>query len=41
MGMGPVDVEKRRLDDLLKAITLFKHHCLHATGIVEVYHARR
>jgi hypothetical protein len=40
-GWGPVDVEKRRLDDLLEAITLLKRHGLHATGVIRVYHARR
>jgi hypothetical protein len=40
-GWGPIDAEKRRLGDLLKAIVLFKHHGLHATGIIGVYHARR
>jgi hypothetical protein len=34
-------MEKRRLGDLLKAVTLLKHHGLHATGITEAYHARR
>jgi hypothetical protein len=40
MGMGP----RRRGEeeaDLLKAVVLLKRHGLHATGIVEAYHARR
>jgi hypothetical protein len=41
VGMGPIDKEKRRLGDLLKAIALLKHHDLHATGIIGAYHARR
>jgi hypothetical protein len=40
-GWGPVNVEKRRLGDLLKAIALLKRHGLHSTSIVEAYHARR
>jgi hypothetical protein len=41
MGWGPIDMEKRRLGDLLKTITLLKHHDLHATDVLGVYHARR
>jgi hypothetical protein len=40
-GRSPVDTEKRRLGDLLKAITLLKRHGLHATSVVGAYHARR
>jgi hypothetical protein len=40
-GWGPVDMDKRRLGDLLKAIVLLKRHNLHATGVVGAYHARR
>jgi hypothetical protein len=40
-GWDPVDAKKRRLGDLLKAITLLKRHGLHATGVVGAYHARR
>jgi hypothetical protein len=40
-GWGPIDMEKRRLGDLLKAITLLKHHDLYATSVVGAYHARR
>jgi hypothetical protein len=40
-GWGPVDAEKRRLGDLLKAIALLKLHDLHAIGVVRAYHARR
>jgi hypothetical protein len=39
--MDPVDMEKRRLDDLLKAIMLLKHHGLHTVSVVGAYHARR
>jgi hypothetical protein len=41
MRMGPVNKEKRRLGDLLKAITLLMRHGLHTTGIVGAYHATR
>jgi hypothetical protein len=34
-------MEKRRLDNLLKAITLLKRHGLHTIGVVRAYHARR
>jgi hypothetical protein len=34
-------MEKRRLGDLLKDITLLKHHGLHATDVVGAYHKRR
>jgi hypothetical protein len=40
-GWGSIDMEKRRLGDLLKAIVLLKHHSPCATDVVGVYHVRR
>ena len=38
---GPVAKERKRLDDLLKAIMTLKGHGLHGTGVVGAYHVRR
>jgi hypothetical protein len=38
-GWGPIDKEKRRLGNLIKAIVLLKRHGLHATGVIRAYHA--
>ena len=38
---GPPIKEKKRMRDLLEAITFLKTHGLHGAGVISWYHARR
>ena len=40
-GWGPPEKEKKRLYDLLDAITLMKNHGLHGASVIGAYHTRR
>jgi hypothetical protein len=40
-GWGPPEKEKKRLRDLLDAITLLKRNALHETDVIGAYHVRR
>ena len=39
--MGTPEKEKKRLCDLLDAITLLKNHGLRGAGVIRAYHTRR
>ena len=38
---GPPIKDKKRMHDLLEAITFLKTHSLHGAGVIEGYHTRR